>query len=112
MTLGEAIKLTRMQKKMSQQQLADKAEVHQKNISKYENNDVVPSAITLKAIADSLEVTTDYLLGGEQETAIKDTALLKQFKDIDNMPDTEKNALVSVISAYIMYHKTKQAFAS
>jgi transcriptional regulator with XRE-family HTH domain len=112
MTLGEKIKLTRMQKKLSQQQLADKAKIHQKNISKYESNDVVPSAITLKAIADALEVTTDYLLGSDKDIAIKDTALFKQFKAIDNMPDKEKNALVSVISAYIMYHKTKKAYAS
>lgn len=111
MTLGEKIKLTRMQKKLSQQQLADKAGVHQKNISKYESNDVVPSALTLKAIADALEVTADYLLGSD-EAAIKDTALFQQFKAIDNLPDQEKNALVSVISAYIMYHKTKRAFAS
>ena len=112
MTLGEKIKLTRVQKKISQQQLADQAGIHQKNISKYESNDVAPSAITLKAIADAMEVTTDYLLGSDKDVTIKDTALFRQFKDIDSMPDEEKNALVSVISAYIMYHKTKKAYAS
>jgi len=36
MTLGEKIKLARMQKKISQQKLGEEAGTHQKNISKYE----------------------------------------------------------------------------
>lgn len=112
MTLGEKIKLARMQKKISQQELGDAAETHQKNVSKYEKDLVIPSAITLKKIADALEVTTDYLLGHEDNAAIKDTALLKQFKEVDTMPDDEKNALMKVISAYIRDFRTKAAYGS
>lgn len=110
MTLGERIRLTRQQKKLSQQELAEKASVHQKNISKYEKDDVVPSALTLKSIADVLEVTTDYLLGNDT-AAIKDIALLKQFKDVDNMPDKEKATLMEVINAYIRDFNTRKAYA-
>lgn len=110
MTLGERIKLIRQQKKLSQQELGEKAGIHQKNISKYEKDDVAPSALTLKAIADILEVTTDYLLGNDA-AVIKDTALLKQFKDIDNMPDKEKNSIMSVINAFIRDFKTQQAYS-
>ena len=67
--------------------------------------------MTLKAIADTLEVTTDYLLGNETNT-IKDTALLKQFKEVDNMPDNAKNSLMDVISAFIRDYKTRQAYAT
>lgn len=112
MTLGEKIKLARMQKKISQQELGDAAETHQKNVSKYEKDLVIPSAITLKKIADALEVTTDYLLGHEDNVAIKDTALLKQFKEVDTMPDDEKKALMKVISAYIRDFRTKAAYGS
>jgi hypothetical protein len=69
----------------------------------------VPSAITLKAIADALEVTTDFLLGNES-ASIKDTALFKQFKEVDNLPDSEKNSIMNVISAYIRDCKTRQAY--
>lgn len=87
MTLGEKIKLYRNKKKISQLDLGKLAKTHQKNISKYEQNLVIPSAITLKAIADALDFTTDFLLGNE-ENNIKDTELLKQFKEVDNLPDT------------------------
>ena len=113
MTLGEQIKFVRMQKKMSQADLAKAASVHQKNISKYENDGVVPSAIILKQIAIALAVTTDYLLGGNsQQDTIKDTVLLRHFKEVDNMPDDQKNALLKVIEAYVQNFKAKKAFAS
>ena len=111
MTLGEKIKLARMQKKISQQQLSEAAQTHQKNISKYEQDLVVPSAITLKRIADALHVTTDYLLGSELEDAIKDTALLKQFKEIDSLKEDDKSALMKVIENYILAAKTRNSFA-
>ena len=99
MTLGEKIRLARNKKKMSQLDLSEKAGTHQKNISKYEKDMVIPSATTLKAIADALDVTTDYLLGNENTDVIKDTALLKQFKEVDSMPDKEKKSLMEVINA-------------
>ncbi len=108
MTLGERIKIARMQKKINQQALSNKANVHQKNISKYENNGVIPSAITLKNIANVLGVTTDYLLGNEHDDVIKDTLLLKYLKKVDKMPDDVKKALMTVIEAYIKNHEIKK----
>jgi transcriptional regulator with XRE-family HTH domain len=77
-------------KKMSQADLAKAANVHQKNISKYENDGVVPSALILKEIAKALGVSADYLLGSEKDDVIKDTTLLRFFKEIDKMPDDLK----------------------
>jgi transcriptional regulator with XRE-family HTH domain len=110
MTLGEKIKIARSQKKLSQQELSEAVGIHQKNISKYEKDLVIPSATTLKSIADALEVTTDYLLGNGDAGTIKDIALLKQFKDVDNMPEKEKDTLMAVISAFIRDFKTKKAY--
>ena len=112
MTLGEKIKFARMHKKVSQQELGEKAGTHQKNISKYEQDLVIPSATTLKKIADALEVTTDYLLGNENENSIKDTGLLKQFKEIDKLGADDKNALVKVIENYLLAVKTRHAYVS
>jgi transcriptional regulator with XRE-family HTH domain len=111
MTLGEKIKFARSKKNISQQELSEKAGTHQKNISKYEKDAVVPSATTLKKIADILEVTSDYLLGDENIETIKDLALLKQFKEIDNLPDEDKSALMKVISGFVLSSKTKQAYS-
>ena len=110
MRLGEQIKIVRIQKKMSQSDLAKAAEIHQKNISKYENEGVVPSAVILKKIADAMEVSADYLLGGEGNESIKDIALLKLFKEIDKMPEDAKTALMEVAGAYVRDFKAKQAY--
>jgi transcriptional regulator with XRE-family HTH domain len=112
MTLGEKIKIARLKVKLSQSQLSEVADTHQKNISKYEKDLVIPSAVTLKKIADALDVTTDYLLGDENSNNIKDTALLKQFKEIDKMNDEDKNALTKVISAFIRDTHARQTYAA
>jgi len=112
MSLGERIKLTRIQRKMSQSELARMAEVHQKNISKYENENVIPSATTLKAIADALEVTADYLLGSDHEEAIQDKVLLKYLREVDQMPEDLRKAIITVLDACVRDAKTRQAYAS
>jgi len=109
--LGERIKIARIQKKMSQADLANAANVHQKNISKYEGGGVVPSALILKEMAKALGVTADYLLGSDQDDVIKDTELLRHFKDIDKMPEELKSALITVIEAFVRDAKTKQAYS-
>ena len=101
MTLGERIKIVRIQKKINQHELAAIAKVHQKNISKYESNGVIPSALTLKNIANALGVSTDYLLGNKSDNDIKDNILFKYFMEIDKMPDDSKKALMVVMEAYI-----------
>ena len=105
------VPMTLMDVKISQHELAELAQTHQKNISKYEQDLTVPSAITLKRIADCLNVTADYLLGSEVDNTIKDTQLLEQFKQIDKMNDEDKNALMKVIDAYIRDFKTRQAYS-
>lgn len=92
--------------------LAKEAGIHQKNISKYENEGVIPSAITLKAIADTLNVTTDYLLGSDHEEAIQDKVLLGYMKEVDKMPDNLKDAIITILDACVRDAKTRQAYAA
>lgn len=110
MTLGENIKMVRIRKKMSQADLARTADVHQKNISKYENGGVIPSALVLKEIARALGVTTDFLVGSQSDNVIKDVKLLNFFKEVDKMPENLKSALMQVIEAYVQNYKAKQAY--
>lgn len=112
MSLGERIKITRMKRKLSQTALAKAAEVHQKNISKYENDGVVPSALTLKAIADVLNVSTDYLLGSDRADAIQDKELLAFLQEVDKMPDEMRKAITIVLDACIRDARTRAAYAT
>jgi|DewCreStandDraft_4_1066084.scaffolds.fasta_scaffold483327_1 hypothetical protein len=56
-------------------------------------------------------VLADYLLGSEKDDVIKDTTLLKFFKEVGSMPDELKNTLLKIIEAYVQNYRTKQTFS-
>ena len=61
--LGEQIKKLRMNKGMSQVQLADKLNITKQSVSNWENEYIMPSVDMLIKIANFFNVSTDYLLG-------------------------------------------------
>ena len=63
MQYGKFFKEARKQKGYSQKQVADKLNIHQSNISDWENDVSRPSYEYLIAIADLYEVTIYELLG-------------------------------------------------
>ena len=67
MTFGERITTLRKQLKWSQDDLAKKAGTSAPIIGRYERNEIKPSIEMAKKIADELEVTVDYLIGGSDQ---------------------------------------------
>lgn len=63
--LGERIAEQRKKLGLSQEELAEKLNISQKSISKYERGDRRPSYEVLVLMAALFDVTTDYLLGEE-----------------------------------------------
>ncbi len=63
LSLGEKIILLRQNNDMKQSVLSEQIGVTKSMLSKYENNINIPKADILGKIADSLNTTTDYLLG-------------------------------------------------
>ncbi len=61
--LGQTIKELRMEKGITQPQLAEMVGVSKGMISIWENNINEPKATFIKKLAIALEVTADYLLG-------------------------------------------------
>jgi len=57
----------------------------------------------------------DFLISGDTDekasATLKDAELLKQFKEIDQMPENEKSTIIKVVSAYIRDYRTRQAYA-
>lgn len=62
MTLGEKIKEARKQAGLSQEQLAEKMTVSRSAIAKWETDKGIPDVDNLKALAQLLNVSVDYLL--------------------------------------------------
>lgn len=57
------LRALRLEKKMSQKQLADAVAVSQQSINKYENHSVEPDIKTLILLAEYFNVSVDYLIG-------------------------------------------------
>lgn len=111
MTIAERIRLIRKQKNLAQKELAEKASVNLKSLSRYELGASIPPADILKQIADALEVTTDILLG-DDHTEITDKALLEKMEIIQQLEPKEKSVVYTFLDMVIRDHKAKQAYAS
>lgn len=62
-SLGKRVKMARIERGMSQQQLASAATLRQSHLSMIENDHHDPSATIVRNLARALEVTAGYLLG-------------------------------------------------
>lgn len=63
---GQRIKMLRKRLKLTQDQLAEAVGANRVTIANYEAEKYKPSSEALLKIAETLNVTTDYLLGAEQ----------------------------------------------
>jgi len=65
-TTGDKIRKARMQKYMTQEQVAKKLGVKQKQISRWENDKAKPEIDTLIKISEILDISIDYLLRNDE----------------------------------------------
>jgi transcriptional regulator with XRE-family HTH domain len=62
-SLGKRVKIARIERDISQHQLAELTGLRQSHVSLIENDRHDPSASAVRALAQALDVSTDYLLG-------------------------------------------------
>jgi transcriptional regulator with XRE-family HTH domain len=107
MTLGKRIKSIRLEKEITQGALAALVETSQKNISTYEVDLVVPSAIMMRKIIIALEADPFYILDIEKK-GISDTPLMKLVRKIDSLPEKDKTIVMGVIENFWEVNKNKK----
>lgn len=79
-------------------------------IGRYERDEVKPSIEVVIKIADTLEVSIDYLVG---KSAVElDKAVLKKIQDIQKLNADDKAHVFALLDAFLRDHKTKKAYAS
>jgi len=105
MDTGKILADLRKQKDWSQTDLATKSGVSREMIGKYERGEAVPSIEAAKKIVDALEVSLDYLVGGELKVLDKKT--LKRLQDIDKLPDVDRQNIFYTIDNLIKAAKLK-----
>lgn len=107
MSLGSRIIDLRKQKKWSRDELGKIIGTSGAMIGKYERNEMTPSVEIAKKIAEALEVSLDYLVGSTS-FVVKDKQMLKRLQDINNLPDKERDCLITTIDHFIKASKINQ----
>ena len=99
-SLGEKIRMLRQEQGLSQVLLEKKSGVNSKLLSKYENGRIIPTADTLRKIAQGLKTSADYLIFDnvpkEGLSQIQDLDLFEKFKEVERMDAKSKNIIKSL----------------
>ncbi len=113
MTLGEKIKQLRQEKGYSQTLLEKRSGVNSKLLSKYENGRIIPTADTLRKIAEGLDISADYLIFDnvpkDGRCQLNDLELFERFKEVERMDSENRKMIVNLIDAVIIKTKVQQA---
>ena len=107
---GKRLIEVRKAKKLSQDELAKRLELHGAVIGRYERDEVKPSIEMAAALADALEISLDYLVGNTD--LLLDKNIMKRVQDIQLLTSEEKSHLFALMDAFLRDAKTKQAYAS
>jgi len=114
MTFGERLKNSRLRKGFSQSDLAKEVGIHYTQVGRYENKGAQPTADILAKLADALEVSTDYLMGGtmneQAQETISDKELLHHFKRLEKLPVEQKTIVKELIDAFLLKNELQQKF--
>ena len=113
---AERLRKLRIQKGISQVQLAKQTNINNNYISKYERGDAIPEVKNLKSLAEALEVSVDYLYDGIEEDAaiadFQDKDFLEIFKKAEALADNDKEVIKKLITAFLMQKEFQQKYAS
>lgn len=110
-TFGKRLRDCRKGKGFSQNELAKILNTNHSVIGGYERDDVKPSIDVAKKLADLLDTTVAYLVGETQANDIlKDVDMLKRLKDINDLPEQDKQAILYNLDALLRDAKTRLAY--
>lgn len=109
MTLGEHIITLRKKKGLSQSELGKAIGTSGDIIGRYERDEVKPSIEVAIKVADTLEVSLDYLVGKSSMELDKST--LQRIEEVAKLPSDARNQVYMVIDALIRDFKAKQAYS-
>lgn len=108
MTLGQQMTALRKKKGLSQADLGKAVGTSGDIIGRYERDEVKPSIEVAVKIADTLEVSLDYLVG---KTSELDKTTLKRIEEVSKLPAEARSQVYMVIDALIRDFKAKQAYS-
>ena len=106
MNLSDSLKRFRKYANITQKQAAQGANVSERNYQAYEYGKVIPSATVLIALADSFDVSLDYLVGRSDDPARHSgTPSTQLAARINNLPQREQKLVSALVDALEEYEK-------
>lgn len=113
MAIGDKIQALRKEHGWSQQQLAKKVGTSGPIVGRYERGEMTPSVEVAKKLADTFDVTLDFLVDDTGKTTeIKDKAMLKRIMEIQALDTEDQKTIVHVLDSLLRDAKAKKAYAS
>lgn len=107
---GDQLAMLRKARGMTQAELGEKIGVSKRIICYYEKSTKQPPSTRLHDLAKALKVPVDKLLGiknPEETPPVSNKKVLKRLKQIDQLPQSDQNALIHYIDLLVLKHKSK-----
>ncbi len=112
-TFGDRLRESRKGKGFSQNELAGILNTNHSVIGKYERDDVKPSIDVVRRLAEVLGTTVAYLIGeAGTDELFRDPAMLKRFKEINSLPERDRECVLYNLDAVLRDFKARQAYSS
>ncbi len=111
---GARLKVLRKQKNWAQKELAAKVEIRFQQLNKYESGLNIPPAEMLVKLADTLDVTVDFLLTGNpiEDSPLANSRLFKRFQVLERLASDDQETVIKVIDAMIAKQRMESALIS
>jgi transcriptional regulator with XRE-family HTH domain len=100
----------RKQRGWSQPTLAKKVGTSGAIIGRYERGEITPSIGVARKLAETLEVTLDYLVGDNDLNGIQDKAMLNRWQSLETLKPEDRERILYVIDSLMRDAKTRQAY--
>jgi len=109
MSFGKRVAELRKEHKISQGELAEKIQVHQNVIGRYEREQAKPSIEIASKLADIFNISLDYLVGKTE--LLMDEKIANRILTIQKLPDTDREHILFTIDAMIRDAKARLAYS-
>jgi transcriptional regulator with XRE-family HTH domain len=110
-TIGKRLRELRLQRGMTQNEVAGELGINQSAVSDYEKGVVRMHAALVAGFARILKVTTDQILGLEKPASnghIKDRRFVRRLERIDKLTKRDRQLLLGTIDAFLAKLPTEQ----
>jgi transcriptional regulator with XRE-family HTH domain len=110
MPLGERIKALRTEAGLSQAELAEQVGGDGRQISRYENGRITPSLDALARLAETLNISLDYLVFDDiarRPLHAPENILGERLHALAELDDNDRASLLNVIDALVTKHRVR-----